>query len=509
LALAVLATPALAGQVEQSLSFQARLTDDSGVPLEGVHTLDFFIFDVETGGKPIGSITDLEVDPSDGIVSLALPVDPAWFNGVPRYLAITVDDLDDDPADDELLPRTLLTSVPYSLRTASITPSAVINVQGGNFGGDVTVLGNVGIGTSSPSYRLHVESQVANAIYGLATSGGNAAGLFGESYGTTGRGVVGIASATTGATRGVVGEVSSHDGLGGYFRNDADPDSMPASPGAIALWVDGKLAVGKDLDENQEATLYVDNALSIAHASLFPPQGSVLEGRWGTYVLANHSLHELILGCANDLYSRAEIRLADDNTAFGHISLRTGGTGVTTRLYINGQGNVGIGTTSPGAKLDVVGTTRTGVLVITGGADLAEPFAIAPALDGCQIEPGMVVAIDSNHPGRLALATEPYDCKVAGVISGANGLSPGMVMRSEGNALADGEHNVALSGRVWCWCNSSYGAIRPGDRLTTSATAGHAMRVADPSRAPGTVIGKAMTALEEGRGLVLMLVQPQ
>jgi hypothetical protein len=72
------------------------------------------------------------------------------------------------------------------------------------------------------------------------------------------------------------------------------------------------------------------------------------------------------------------------------------------------------------------------------------------------------------------------------------------------------DHPVALTGRVWCWCDASYGAITPGDLLTTSATAGHAMR-ADEKRdiRRGCVIGKAMSKLEKDKGLVLVLVQPQ
>jgi hypothetical protein len=63
---------------------------------------------------------------------------------------------------------------------------------------------------------------------------------------------------------------------------------------------------------------------------------------------------------------------------------------------------------------------------------------------------------------------------------------------------------------VYVWCDAEVGgAITPGDRLTTSATPGHAMRVGDESRAAGAVIGKAMTELKEGTGLVLVLVNLQ
>jgi hypothetical protein len=85
-----------------------------------------------------------------------------------------------------------------------------------------------------------------------------------------------------------------------------------------------------------------------------------------------------------------------------------------------------------------------------------------------------------------------------------------MIMKSEEHEETDGDHPVALTGRVWCWCDAdANGPIQPGDRLTTSATAGHAMKATDRDRCDGAVIGKAMTELKEGKGLVLMLVQPQ
>ena len=57
--------------------------------------------------------------------------------------------------------------------------------------------------------------------------------------------------------------------------------------------------------------------------------------------------------------------------------------------------------------------------------------------------------------------------------------------------------------------DASYGPIEVGDLLTTSATAGHAMRVVDPTLAFGSVIGKALSPLEEGVGLVDVLITLQ
>ena len=110
------------------------------------------------------------------------------------------------------------------------------------------------------------------------------------------------------------------------------------------------------------------------------------------------------------------------------------------------------------------------------------------------------------NPGNLVLASESYDHKVAGVISGANDLDPALVMDKEGQNGEGFRVNVALTGHVWCWADASYGPITPGDLLTTSDTPGHAMTVAEFGRAKGAVLGKAMSSLDSGRGLVLILV---
>src|SRR5262249_51452225 len=134
------------------------------------------------------------------------------------------------------------------------------------------------------------------------------------------------------------------------------------------------------------------------------------------------------------------------------------------------------------------GTTTTHVLQITGGGDLAEPFEAA---EKQSIQPGMVLMIDPVHPGQLRLSRTAYDRKVAGIASGAGGIKPGLTMKQEGTS-ADGSVPVALTGRVYCWADAEYGAIEPGDLLTTSETAGHAMKVTDHDRAQGAIIGKAM-----------------
>lgn len=169
------------------------------------------------------------------------------------------------------------------------------------------------------------------------------------------------------------------------------------------------------------------------------------------------------------------------------------------------NGRVGIGTEEPATRLDVAGIARADILQIDAGGDLAEPFDINGAEE---IEPGMVVAIDPDHPGQLRIANRAYDRTVAGVVSGAGGIQPGIVLQQEGSVVA-GDHPVALTGRVYVLADAAQGPIAPGDLLTTSETAGHAMKVTDYAQAQGAILGKAMSALDEGTGLVLVLVSLQ
>jgi len=108
----------------------------------------------------------------------------------------------------------------------------------------------------------------------------------------------------------------------------------------------------------------------------------------------------------------------------------------------------------------------------------------------------------------LRIAQGEYDRTVAGVVSGAGGVRPGLLMGQAGT-LAVGEHPVALTGRVYVLADTSAGPIQPGDFLTTAADPGHAMRVTDHDLAEGAILGKAMTGLENGQGLVLVLMALQ
>jgi hypothetical protein len=209
------------------------------------------------------------------------------------------------------------------------------------------------------------------------------------------------------------------------------------------------------------------------------------------------------------------LTLTDDNAGYAKVRMQCVGgdlnlqtqsmtTGSGSALYIkDGSGNVGIGTGTPQAKLDVAGRTRTQSLEITGGGDLAEPFASLEP-DGTTIEPGTVISIDPEHPGLIRQSTSAYDRGVVGIVSGAGDVRPGLTLRQD--TILDGHTLVAISGRVYCKAEAIDTPIVPGDLLTSSSIGGYAMKAVDKDRLPGTIIGKAMTGLDSGKGLVLVLV---
>jgi hypothetical protein len=152
--------------------------------------------------------------------------------------------------------------------------------------------------------------------------------------------------------------------------------------------------------------------------------------------------------------------------------------------------------------IHVTGSITTDGDVILSNADCAEDFDI---VDTGIIEPGMVMVLGEN--GTLTKCGEPYDRRVAGVVSGAGNYKPAIVLDKQpagGRRLP-----IALVGKVYCRVDASNGHIAVGDLLTTSATPGHAMRLSDPSRGFGASLGKALQSHNEGCGLIPILVALQ
>jgi hypothetical protein len=143
----------------------------------------------------------------------------------------------------------------------------------------------------------------------------------------------------------------------------------------------------------------------------------------------------------------------------------------------------------------------TGDIQLVGSGDCAEEFGVS----GLDAAPGTVMVIDQD--GQLLPSQYPYDKKVAGVVSGAGGYRPGLILDKRPQQQKG--IPIALVGKVYCKVDAQYSPVEVGDLLTTSSTPGCAMKAVDPSRAFGAVIGKALRGQKEGCGLIPILVALQ
>ena len=140
--------------------------------------------------------------------------------------------------------------------------------------------------------------------------------------------------------------------------------------------------------------------------------------------------------------------------------------------------------------------------VWAGSADFAE--MVDPGEE--ELIPGDVLVVGPD--GHMIRSTEPYQTSVVGVFSTEPGFVGGYRTDEDGNPLEPEQIPLAILGIVPVRASAEGGPIAPGDLLVTSATPGHAMR-ADTDPSVGTVVGKALEPLEDGTGIILMLVMLQ
>lgn len=187
-------------------------------------------------------------------------------------------------------------------------------------------------------------------------------------------------------------------------------------------------------------------------------------------------------------------------------------------MTING-GNVGIGTTTPAYRLDVAGqihssggvvfpdgTSQTTAFIPSNcGADYAESVEVTG--DRTKYEPGDVLVIDPNAPGKFLKSNQSYSTLVAGIYS----TQPGFVGRLHPKDAETDKTEVpmAMVGRVPTKVTTENGPIKVGDLLVASSTLGHAMKGTDRSLLTGAVIGKALGSLDSGTGVIEVLVTLQ
>jgi hypothetical protein len=298
---------------------------------------------------------------------------------------------------------------------------------------------------------------------------------------STGQGLL----ATSEASEGVHGETKSNRFAGVAGFNNA----TTFAEGLNATGVFGKTQIGEGVHGETSSNRF-------AGVAGFNNATNAAEGLLATGVFGKTQVGEGVHGeTSSDRFAGVAGRnLNRDGT----------GAGVFGESLGRGAGIAGKGATAGffDGDLEVTRNVRVRGDIVLPGADCAEDFDISGT---DEIEPGTVVVLDAN--GGVATTCEPYDRKVAGVISGAGGLRPGLTL--DRRTRQPGRSPVALMGKVYCKVDANHGAIAIGDLLTTSPTRGHAMKASDRARAFGSIIGKALLPLPEGRTLLPILIALQ
>ncbi len=528
--------------VGSTFTYQGRLTD-GGQPYSGSADLIFKLFDAATAGSAIGpplSIPGYTV--TDGLVTVDLDFGAGAFLGDERWLDLTVNGT-------ALTPRQKIRPAPYAMFALNAPVGSGSPWQ--TAGNDIQYNGgNVGVGPLTPTHRFTVQSsddKTLRLVGPEALYGHGARLYFGDESNvyldededdklyihtrlrtSLMGGFVGIGTTAPQQRLSVsegmnIDQLNLNDGTTlapglGFGGASGEGIASQRTPGQGQYGLDFYTNYQKRLSLSHSGDLGIGTTAPAAKLEVMGTAragalevargGSAMVEAGATILGGNLRLRNAAgavdVDLGSGLLGDGVLSVHDDDGSIG-VMLDGGALNKGGELTVNDDSGAAK-VTIRGGNAATVGRVTTPILEITGGSDLSEQFDITGP--SAKIRPGMVVCIDASRPGKLQLCAEAYDHKVAGIISGAGGIRPGMLM-GQGGTLASGDHPVALTGRVWTWCDASSGAIEPGDLLTTSGVLGHAMKVDDSSEADGAVLGKAMTALDHGRDLVLVLVSLQ
>ena len=326
-------------------------------------------------------------------------------------------------------------TVPSGL-SASYTGMNVIGGYAGNYVNSGTIGATIAGGGYSYWNSISGTSVYTNSVfgnYGTVCGGYNNTA---ETSGTVAGGYSNIAGSS-----GVVG--GGHDNMAGAAA------VVPGGNNNRAIGY-GSLAAGINANAAADNSFVWSDGNVAAHSSSTGSFDIFAAG--GMHI--NRS--DLYLGITNDLRHGLGYRgtvggtTIDGPFLYGNSGGALGATTPTTvALKWDSSGNVTIGNAIVSGDATIYGTTYLSALwadgdatcfgnvwiatncsmaslTIRGGADLAEPFNITSG--NGEVPEGAVVVIDEQHAGRLKMSNKPYDTHVAGVVSGANGVNPGIQM---------------------------------------------------------------------------------
>lgn len=200
-------------------------------------------------------------------------------------------------------------------------------------------------------------------------------------------------------------------------------------------------------------------------------------------------------------------RFANFNNANGQpvVHITTTGTGNT--LLINHQGPSGSVAVFQSASANVARINKAGRGFFNGGtqnsgADVAESFAVTGSSNAYEAGDVLVIATDADR--TVEKSSTPYSTLVAGVYA----TKPGVLLTEKDiDEDLSGEVPMGVIGVIPTKVCMEGGAIKRGDFIVTSSTAGVAMK-GDPNKVKvGQVIGKALQDFNgTGIGKIKILV---
>jgi len=178
------------------------------------------------------------------------------------------------------------------------------------------------------------------------------------------------------------------------------------------------------------------------------------------------------------------------------------------QMIVRGNGNVGMGNTAPTEKLHVTGNIKVTGNIDVGGNINAKYQDVAEWVESSQDLTPGTVVVLDSTKSNQVVASTQ---SYDSHVAGVISLKPGIALGERG----EGRFLVAATGRVKVKVDASNGPIEIGDLLVTSDKEGIAMKSMPVDiggirlHRPGTLIGKALEPLGKGTGEILVLLSLQ